>query len=112
MQSLKRLVNLSLLLVLSSCATYRFSDWQANITLPASKDCYGFNVVSGKEERIPAASKKCIDKKARAIWLDSENYKILRGDIERNCLAAKCSEIKGVLDDLFLTLDQALQQVP
>ena len=113
MKSLKLLAVLLLSVVASSgCQHYAVSDWQANITLPASEDCYGFNVVSGKETRLPADSETCIKKKARAIWLDSENYKILRRDIQNNCQLAQCKQITGAFDALFLTLDAALEKIP
>lgn len=105
------LVSLLLLLV-TSCASYTVSDFQVNITLPASQDCYGFNVVSGKEERIAADDKRCIDRKAKSVFLDYENWKILRRDIEVNCQFEQCTQIKGAFDELFLRIDQGLQSIP
>lgn len=96
----------------SGCSTFQTSDWQASITLPASGDCYSFNVMSGKEQRIAADDPVCIRKKARAIWLDSDNYKMLRRDIQTNCQYAKCKQITGAFDSLFLTIDKALDQLP
>lgn len=112
MQSSKLLANLLLLVALSGCTSFQTSDWRADITLPASGDCYGFNVMSGKETRLKASDPKCIDQKRRSIRLDSENFKILRRDILNNCLAAKCKQITGILDELFLTIDNAARQVP
>ena len=111
-KSLKLLVSLLLSVIISSCTTFKVSDWQASITLPATGDCYSFNVVSGKETRLPSDSKECIDKKQKSVWIDSENYKILRRDILKNCQMAKCKEITGAFDELFLTLDQVLQKIP
>lgn len=88
------------------------SDFQANVTLPASLDCYGFNVLSGKEERLPADSPACINKKLHSIWLDSENWKILRKDIERNCQYNQCKQITGAFDELFLKIDDGLRLIP
>lgn len=105
MRSLKLLVSLlSLVATISGCGSMSVSDWQATITLPASKDCYGFNVVSGKEQRWAANDPVCIRKKARSIYLDYENYKILRRDIETNCQWEECTQIKGALDNLFFKL--------
>lgn len=97
---------------LSGCMSFQTSDFRADITLPASGDCFGIYTMSGREERIPANDPKCIDQKARSIRLDSENWKILRRDIQNNCQAAKCTQIKGLLDDLFLTIDDALNKIP
>lgn len=88
------------------------SDWQANVTLPASLDCWGVNVVSGKEEQIPANDPKCIEKKVRSIWLDYENYKILKRDILTNCQLAQCKQVTGYFDGLFLAVDDALKKIP
>lgn len=110
MKLLKSLASLSLLLNIISCTTFRTSDWQAGVTLPASGDCYIFNVMSGKETRLPAD--QCEKKKARSIWIDSESYKLLRGDIQKNCLHSKCKQIVGAFDELFLTLDLALNKMP
>lgn len=108
----KPLATLLLSLALSSCATYKVSDFQASITLPATLDCYSFNVLSGKEERIPADDPVCIDKKLKSIWLDSENWKMLRKDIQRNCAMNQCKQITGAFDELFLKIDSALQKIP
>lgn len=112
MRLLKLLASLSLLVAVNGCAHYKVSDWQASITLPASLDCYSFNVLSGKETRLPADSKECQDKKLRSIWIDFESYKMLRKDIQRNCQVEKCVEITGAFDELFLRLDSALRKIP
>ena len=113
MKSSKLLASLLLLAsVLSGCASFKISDWQAGITLPASQDCYVFNVVTGKEQRIPADDKTCIDRKARSVWIDAENYKMLRADIQRNCQLTKCKQLTGAFDELFLKLDSALDKIP
>ncbi len=87
------------------------SDWRADITLPASEDCYGFHVVSGKEVRLPAESKECVEQKIKSVRLTYENYKILRRDIQQNCQFEKCKQVTGYFDQLFLTLDSALRKV-
>lgn len=95
----------------TACTTFKVSDWEASVTLPASQDCYSFAVVSGKETRLPSDSKECQEKKLKSVWIDYENYKKLRTDILRNCQMAKCKEITGAFDDLFLTLDEVLQKI-
>lgn len=112
MRLLLQLAALLLLLSIVSCSTYQASDWQASITLPASQDCYSFNVMSGKENRLSASDPICIRKKQRAIWLDSENYKILKKDIQKNCLNAQCKQIIGQFDELFIVIDKALDKIP
>jgi hypothetical protein len=108
----KLLANLLLLAISTSCASFKTSDWQASITLPASLDCYSYNVMSGREERLPADSPACEYKKLHSVWIDSESYKMLKRDILTNCRRAKCKQITGAFDDLFLAIDNALQKIP
>ena len=114
MTSLK--LHVSLLLsataLLTSCTSFQTSDWQASITLPATLDCYSFNVMSGKETRIAADDPKCIEKKVRSVYLDFESYKLLKKDIQKNCQYAQCKQITGAFDGLFLTIDSALKKIP
>lgn len=113
MRSLKQLASSFVLAtVLSGCASFRASDWRADITLPASEDCFGINVMSGKETRIPADDPQCIRDKQTSIRLTSENWKILRKDIQKNCQFAQCKQITGAFDELFLTIDASLQKIP
>jgi hypothetical protein len=86
------------------------ADFQPNITLPASGDCYGITVLSKKETRLPRA--ECDEIKKRAIFIDSENYKLLRKSIQKNCQNFQCKEIIGAFDGLFLAIDEALQLIP
>lgn len=99
------------LLSLSNCATYQLSDWQASITLPASQDCYSFNILSGRETRLKAADPKCISRKLKSVWIDSESYMMLRRDIQKNCQLNKCKQITGAFDVLFFKMDQALIKI-
>lgn len=87
------------------------SDFQVNVTLPASGDCMGFNIISGKEQRLPADSKECRDKKLKSVWLDSENYKIFRTDILKSCQLEACTQFTGRFDQMFLMLDKTAQKV-
>lgn len=115
MLSSRLLASLLLLatVAVSGCAhDFRASDWRADITLPASEDCWGINVMSGKETRRSADDPVCIREKQTSIRLTSENYKILRKDIQKNCQLSQCKQITGAFDELFLTLDAALQKIP
>lgn len=86
------------------------SDFEVMITLPASQDCAGIKVMSGTETRYPHP--QCEEMKKRAVFITSKNYKLLKGDVQKNCQYQKCQQITGAFDGLFLTLDHALQQVP
>ena len=108
MRLLKLLASSWILVSLSSCASYQVSDFQADVTL-VSGDCYIFNVVSGKEQRLPANSEECILRKRRSVRITSDNYLILRKDIFKNCQFNKCKEIIGAFDDIFLAIDKAIQ---
>lgn len=111
-KSLKPLAVLSLLLSTINCSHMTTSDWQGSVTLPASGDCYSFNVMSGKETRLPADSAECKYKKAHSVWIDSESYKMLRADIQKNCQYQQCKQITGAFDGLFLAIDEALRSIP
>lgn len=112
MLQLKLLVSSLLLISLASCANFKTSDWAASITLPGSQDCYSFHVMSGKEKRSAADSAECIRLKERSVYIDFENYVLLRRDIQDNCQFAKCKQIKGALDNLFFTIDAGLGKIP
>lgn len=97
-------------IILSSCGSFQTSDFPLIIQLPASKECFEIKVMSGAERRyLPATCEKI---KARAILLTSEAWKMIRADIQTNCLHAECTQISGAADGLFLAIDKALQKVP
>jgi hypothetical protein len=77
------------------------------IRLPASEDCFGLRVMSGKEARYPR--EQCDDIVKRAIFLTSANWNMLRRDIQINCQHSQCTQIRGAGDGLFLAIDKALQ---
>lgn len=100
----------SSLAFVSACSSMKVADFEASITLPASGDCYGIKVLSKAESRLPRAA--CDEKKKRAVFIDSENYKLLKTTIQKNCQYAQCKQLTGAFDELFLSLDQALQKLP
>lgn len=61
---------------------------------------------------MPADSPACVKKKLHSVWIDSESYKMLKSDIQDNCRLTKCKQITGAFDELFLTIDRALQMIP
>lgn len=101
---------LAVLAISSGCSTFRTSDFPIFVRLPASKECFEIKVMSGAEKRYSVA--QCDAMAARSIMLTSESWKLLRGDIQSNCQHAKCKQIQGAADGLFLSLDQALQNIP
>lgn len=109
-----KLLNLSVILLcllnIISCAGLQTSDFEVMITLPASEDCYGVKVMSGAEKRYP--KDECTKMRKRSIFITSENYVMLRGDVQKNCQFTECEQITGAFDGLFLSLDRALQKVP
>jgi len=111
MKSKKRFVLLLWLSVsLSSCTSFQTSDFAIGIRLPASRKCYQVNVMSGKEtESSPEECDKII---SRGIFMTSESWKLLRGDIQTNCQYAQCTQISGAADGLFMAVDKALKNVP
>jgi hypothetical protein len=68
--------------------------------------------MSGREERYPENSPECIYEKLHSVRLDSESYKMLKRDIQSNCRTAQCAQITGAFDELFLSIDRAVQKIP
>lgn len=86
------------------------SDFEVMVRLPASEECFGFRVMSGKESRY--SKEQCERIIKRAVFLTSANWRMLRGDIQTNCQYQQCQQITGAFDGLFLALDKGLQQIP
>lgn len=110
MTSSRLLISSFLTLVLSGCSSFEIADVRPMVTLPASGDCYGRNVVSLTRVRIPKA--QCEEIKKRAIFITSEDWKKQRISIQKNCQHLKCKQLIGAFDELFLTIDKALQKIP
>lgn len=101
---------MNLTLTLTACPTFQTSDFELKIRLPASGDCFGLRVMSGKETRYP--KEQCDEIIKRAVFLTSSDWRLLRTDIQTNCQVAQCAQITGAADGLFLAIDKGLQKVP
>lgn len=114
MQLLKPLTRLYLtaaaLLSLSGCAGFQIADIGPMVTLPASGDCYRVTVLTHQKTRIPKA--ECDQIKKRGVVLTSDDWQKQRFSVQKNCQMAQCKQLIGAFDELFLTIDQALQKVP
>ncbi len=51
----------------------------------------------------------CQDLKSRSLILTSEAWKVIRGDIQSNCMQEQCAQLTGKLDEIFLTIDKGLE---
>ncbi len=108
--SVNSLVLMGLLLSLSACSSMQISDTPLMVRLPASKQCFEVKVLSWEEKTY---SKEQCDRIAeRSIILTSDAWKMLKTDIQKNCQLAKCKQLTGAADGLFLAIDQALQKIP
>lgn len=108
---LLKLLGISLFsLIITSCQTMQTSDFEVMIVLPASRDCYGVKVMSKAERRIPRL--ECEQLQRRSLFITSENYKLLKTDVQNNCQFQQCKQITGAADGLFLAIDEALQKIP
>lgn len=105
-----RLLAASLFLLVSGCAGMEVADFRPYVTLPASERCFGVTVLTKQEHELPR--EECEALKKRAVFLDSENYKMLRTSIQRNCQHFKCRQIIGAFDQLFIVIDDALERIP
>jgi hypothetical protein len=67
-------------------------------------------VLSHKKTRYP--KEQCDEIKRRGIVLTSEDWKKQRISIQKNCQYAQCKQLIGAFDELFLTVDSALERIP
>jgi len=114
MQSLKQLIKLlltaSLLISLNSCKSFEIADITPMVTLPASGDCYGLSVLTQVRKRMPKP--QCDELKKRGIIITLADWQKQRFSIQKNCQMAKCKQLVGAFDSLFLMIDEGLQKVP
>lgn len=113
MQLSKQLIKpclMAVFLILSGCKSFQIADINPMVTLPASGDCYGVTVLTHKKTRLPKV--QCDEIKKRGIILTSDDWQIQRFSIQKNCQMAQCKQLIGAFDELFLTIDKALQKVP
>lgn len=80
------------------------------VTLPASGDCYRVTVLTHQKTRIPKP--QCDEIKKRGVVLTSDDWQKQRFSIQKNCQMAQCKQLIGAFDELFLTIDSALQKMP
>lgn len=97
-------------LVNSGCASMKISDAPLMVRLPASGKCFEVKIMSWAEKVYPPD--QCEKIAERSIILTSEAWKMLKGDIQSNCQTAKCKQLTGAADGLFLAIDQALNKIP
>lgn len=94
----------------SGCMSMKISDAPLMVRLPASQKCFEVKIMSWQEKFYPPA--ECDRIAARSIILTSEAWKMLKTDIQSNCQTAKCKQLTGAADGLFLAIDQALGKMP
>src|SRR4051812_5717051 len=92
-----------LLIANSACSSMEIADIRPYVTLPYSEDCFGINVLSRTEARLPKP--QCEEMKKRAVFMTSNDWKLLRISIQKNCQHAKCKQLIGAFDELFLAVD-------
>jgi len=107
---LKPLIGFCLTVSLASCANFEIADVRPMVTLPASGECYGITALTQKKIRI--SKPQCDEIKKRAIFITSEDWRAQRVSIQKNCQYAKCKQLIGAFDELFLTIDRALKKIP
>ena len=88
----------------------KISDVPLIIREPAKQTCFEVKVLSWQEKVY--SPEQCDRIVERGIILTSEAWKMLRGDIQKNCQTSQCKQLTGAADGLFLAIDQALQHVP
>lgn len=101
---------ISMLWTLQACGTFQIHPFEIGVELPYSEKCHFKNVVT-KVTRDEDAS-TCADTRKRAFILTTDAWRIISTDIENNCAAEQCTELRGKLDAIALAIDQGLNQIP
>lgn len=99
------LLALASLTSLSNCGSVEVPDIWVNGYDVYSDTCYGATTVSGKERDLPPVACK------RGVVIFSEDYVTLKKSIYKNCITNKCKQSVEVLDQLFLAVDRAFDEV-
>ncbi len=99
-----------IILICSGCATIELPDISPGITLPASEICFRISTLGQVEQFI--SKEECESIRKRSIFLTSEDWAKLKFTLLKNCITNKCKQTAGALDDLFITLDDALKELP
>lgn len=98
------------MLTLLGCQTFSLDPFEVGITLPYSGICHFKDVVTEEVSEFPPDQCETIKKKSLIITTDA--LKAIIGNLQKNCAYQQCVELKGKLDNLLLTVDQGLQDVP
>ena len=106
--SVKRIGGLlALVLGLSACSTIELPSANLYVTLPASGNGFGVNILTNKEVEIPAKEWKQISR--RGVILLSEDWAKIKLSLLKACLENTCRQSVGALDGLFYAIDDALK---
>lgn len=108
-QQVLRLLLILITLTIISCQTFEIADITPLVRLPASQDCFGISVLSQEEKRIPKA--ECDEILKTSVIIPFEEYQKQRFVTQKNCQMAKCKQLVGAFDNLFLTIDAGLKKL-
>ena len=97
-------------MLLTACQSFQVHPFEVGITLPYSGNCRFKNVVTGSIREVSADV--CEGIKRRSMILTSEAWRVIRTDIQNNCAQSQCVALKGKVDDIFLAIDNGLNQIP
>ncbi len=97
-------------LILTDCTSFQVHPFEVGITLPYSGDCRFKNVMTGETHEVTAVV--CEEIKRRSMILTSEAWQVIRTDIQNNCAADQCVQLRGKVDNIFFAIDQGLNKVP
>lgn len=101
---------LILTLVTAGCSSFQVHPFELGITLPFSEKCRFKNVMTKETRELDPVA--CIEIKKRSLILTSEAWRVIRTDIQNNCAADQCTQLRGKVDAIFLAIDKALQVIP
>lgn len=96
--------------ILSNCSSFQVHPFELGITLPYSEKCRFRNVITKEVRELDPIP--CADIKKRSLILTSEAWRIIRTDIQNNCAASQCTQLRGKIDAIFIAIDKGLQTIP
>lgn len=106
-----KLLMITLILALTTaCSTFNVHPFELGVTLPYSEKCRFKNVITKETRELEPL--ECDAIKKRSLILTSDAWRVIRTDIQNNCAANQCKQLRGRVDAIFLAIDQGLEIIP
>lgn len=92
---------------MTGCQTLKsdIPNFSTYVTLHATGECHRVETITYKEEIL--SEEKCEYLKARAIFLTSEDWAIIKKALLKGCFTNECTQFIGRVDSVFKVLDES-----